>query len=174
MSISQGLKAGLAAGVIYGLMVGMLHFGTLEACRTTQLQFIQNRIASQNPPTNATASELFATDVIYYPMIYAIWGLVYGVIYGAIFAYLYSRIPGRNSRSKGVLLSVPVFLIGLFAGPAFFGYQCSPTYLPYFFLVAGLPVSVAFGYVLVVFFDSFVRVALEQGAGSVKAGGNLN
>jgi hypothetical protein len=173
MPISQGLKAGLAAGVVYGLMVGMLHFGTLEACRTTQLQYIETQIASQNPATNATADQLFATDVIYFPMIYGIWALVYGVIFGAFFAYLYSRIPGGSSKSKGVFLSFPVFLIGIFAGPAFFGYQCSPAYLPYFFLAAGFPVSIAFGYTLGVFFDSFGRLALERGEGSGRGGANL-
>jgi hypothetical protein len=160
MPISQGLKAGLAAGVIYGLMVGMLHFGVLEACRTTQLQYIATQIVRQN--INATASDLFATDLVYYPMIYGLWSLVYGVIYGAAFALIYLRLPGSSSKRKGVILSIPVFFIGLFAGPAFFGYQCAPDYFPYVFQVAGFPVAVAFGYILGVFYDSFGRLAKEQ------------
>jgi hypothetical protein len=143
-------------------MVGMLHFGTLEACRTTQLQFIQSQISAQIHPTNATAEELFATDVIYYPMIYGLWSLVYGVIYGVLFAWIYLRVPGSTSTKKGVVMSIPVFLIGIFVGPAFFGYQCIPAYLPYIFLAAGLPVSIAFGYVLGVFYDSFGRLEKEE------------
>ena len=69
--VSQGLKAGLAAGIVYGLMVGMLHLGALEACRTTQLQYIATQITNQN--INATAGDLFATDLVYYPMIYGLW-----------------------------------------------------------------------------------------------------
>ena len=168
MSISQGLKAGLAAGVIYGLVVGMLHFGTLEACRATQLQFIQAQIDSLGSSINYTATQLFATDVIYYPIIYGLWSLIYGVIFGALFAWGYSRLPGSTSKSKGLILSIPVFLVGIFAGPAFFGYQCNPEYLPFLFLAAGLPVAVVFGYVLGVFYDSFGRLAIEEKENSRK------
>lgn len=160
LSISQGLKAGLAAGVVYGLMVGLLHFGALEACRTSQLQYIANQIANQN--LNATASDLFATDVVYYPMIYGLWSLVYGVVFGVVFALAYLKIPGRDSRRKGFVLAIPVFFIGLFIGPAFFGYQCTPSYLPYLFQAGGLPVSFIFGFVLGTFYDSFGRLAVEQ------------
>ena len=160
VAVSQGLKAGLAAGVVYALMVGMLHFGALEACKTTQLQYIATQIAKQN--INATADDLFATDAIYYPMIYGLWSLVYGVIYGAVFALIYLRLPGGSSKRKGMILSIPVFIIGLFAGPAFFGYQCVPSYIPYIFQVAGFPVAIAFGYILGVFYDSFGRLAVEQ------------
>lgn len=160
MSISQGLKAGLAAGVVYGLMVGLLHFGALEACKTTQLDYIANQIASQN--LNASAIDLFTTDVIYYPMIYGLWSLVYGVIFGAAFALIYFKLPGSDSRKKGFILAIPVFLVGLFAGPAFFGYQCAPYYIPYLFQASGLPVSVVFGFVLGTFYDSFGRLAAEQ------------
>lgn len=160
MPISQGLKAGLAAGVIYGFMIGMLHFGVLEACKTTQLQYIAEQIAAQN--VNATASDLFATDVIYYPMIYGLWGLIYGVIFGIIFAFLYHVLPGSGSRAKGLVLGTPVFIVGLLAGPAFFGYQCIPAYIPYLFQAAGFPSAIAFGFVLGTFYDSFGRLAAEQ------------
>ncbi len=160
MPISQGLKAGLAAGVVYGLMIGLLHFGTLEACRTTQLVYIQGQLDKIG--SNATATDLFATDVIYYPMIYGLWSLVYGVIFGAVFAYVYTNLPGANSKIKGTVLGVAVFVIGIFAGPAFFGYQCDPSFLPYIFLAAGFPVAMVFGYVLGVFYDSFGRLAKEE------------
>ena len=160
MSISQGLKAGLAAGVVYGLLVGLLHFGALEACRTTQLEYIAQQIAGQN--VNATAADLFATDVIYYPMIYGLWSLIYGVIFGVIFAVGYLKIPGHSSRRKGYVLALPVFIVGLLVGPAFFGYQCTPYYIPYLFQASGLPVSIIFGFVLGTFYDSFGRLAVEQ------------
>ena len=160
MPISQGLKAGLAAGVVYGLMVGLLHFGALEACKTTQMEYIASQIANQN--LNATASDLFATDVIYYPMIYGLWSLIYGLIFGIVFSLGYLKLPGRDSRKKGFVLAIPVFLIGLFVGPAFFGYQCTPYYVPYLFQASGLPVSFIFGFVLGTFYDSFGRLAIEQ------------
>ncbi|MGH2639903.1 MAG: hypothetical protein ACRDF4_11600 [Rhabdochlamydiaceae bacterium] len=171
MPVSQGLKAGLAAGVIYGVMVGMLHFGTLEACRDTQIQYIQSQLILQNPPTNATAQDLFATDLIYFPMVYGIWGLVYGVIYGAVFALVYLRLPGSSSKRKAMILVAPIFVIGIIAGPAFFAYQCNPGYIPYVALGAGLPVSAAFGYVLGVFYDSFGRLRKEEEEEALKRDG---
>ena len=162
MPISQGLKAGLAAGVVYGAMVGLLHLGTLEACSSTQISIIAKELLQQNPPSNASASGMFSTDVLYFPMVYGIWGLIYGVIYGAVFAAIYLRLPGSNSKRKGMTLGVPVFLIGLVAGPAYFYYTCSPSYLPLISIGLGLPASFLFGYVLGLFYDSFGRLAIEE------------
>jgi|SRR5579872_2525151 len=161
MPISQGLKAGLAAGVIYGVLVGLLHLSTLEACSSSQLAYINQQLVL-HPVANVTASDLFTTDTIYYPMIYGIWGLIYGVIFGAIFATLYFKLPGLNSKRKGMFLAVPVFFIGVLAGPASFFYQCNPSFLPYISFALGVPVSFVFGYVLGVFYDSFGRLAKEQ------------
>jgi hypothetical protein len=168
LSISLGLKAGLAAGVIYGAMVGLLHLGTLEACSATQISFIAHQLQNQNPPSNASATSLFSTDVIYFPMIYGLWSLVYGVVYGLVFAVLYFKLPGINSKKKGMVLGIPVFLIGAFLGPAAFNYACSPSFVPYIALAAGLPASFAFGYVLGLFYDSFGRLALEEKQSEVK------
>lgn len=163
MSISQGLKAGLAAGVIYGGVVALLHIGTLEACSATQIGYIQHELQRLGIPTNETASQMFSTDVLYFPMIYGIWALVYGVMYGAFYAALYSRLPGSNSKVKGMSLGIPVFLIGVFAGPMdYLAYHCSPSFIPLISLVLSVPASFLFGYVLGVFYDSFGRLALEQ------------
>ena len=161
MPISQGLKAGLAAGVIYGVLIGLLHLGTLEACSSSQLSYISQQLAL-HPVANVTATDLFATDIIYYPMVYGIWSLIYGVIFGAIFAGLYLRLPGINSKRKGMVLAIPVFFIGVIAGPASFFYACNPSFIPYISFSLGLPVSFAFGYVLGIFYDSFGRLAKEQ------------
>ena len=159
---SQGLKAGLAAGVIYGLLVGLLHLSTLELCSQNQVQFIATQLLKQPPGGNVTAQDLFATDLVYFPMIFGIVALIYGVVYGVIFSFLYGRIPGSSSKRKGMVFALPVFVIGIFAGPAAFSYDCSPSFVPLLSLAAGLPVSLAFGYVLGVFFDSFGRLAQEQ------------
>jgi len=142
--------------------VGLLHLGTLEACSATQISYISQHLLSQNPPSNASASSMFSTDVLYFPMVYGIWGLIYGVIYGAVFAALYFKLPGSGSKRKGMSLGIPVFLIGVFAGPAFFLYNCSPSYLPWISIGLGLPASFLFGYVLGLFYDSFGRLALEE------------
>ncbi len=164
--ISQGLKAGLAAGVIYGAMIGLLHFGTLQACGATQLQYISSELLKQ-PSSNATAQELFSTDLIYFPMFTGLTTLVFGVICGAIFAILYQRLPGSNSKRKGMVLVLPEYiilnlLIGVTFGPAFFLYQCNPSYFPLISALAGVPASFAFGYILGIFYDSFGRLRREE------------
>jgi hypothetical protein len=175
MSISQGLKAGLAAGVVYGGIVALLHIGTLEACASTQIGFIQQQLTRLGTPTNETASQMFGTDVLYFPMIYGIWGLIYGVIYGAVYASLYSKLPGSNSKLKGMSLGIPVFLVGVFAGPMdYLAYHCSPSFIPVISLVLALPTSFLFGYVLGLFYDSFGRLALEQKAEREKENAGMN
>ncbi len=161
-NVSLGLKAGLAAGVIYGAMVGILHLTTLEVCRTAQINFISSQLLKQAAPSNSSALDLFATDVVYYPMVYGIWALIYGVLFGVIFAYAYRRLPGIGSRRKGMALAIPVFFVSLFAGPASFFYQCDPSFYPIIPTVLGFPVSIAFGYVLGMFYDSFGRLLQEE------------
>jgi hypothetical protein len=162
MPWSQGVKAGLAAGVIYGGLVGLLHLGTLEACSSAQISYISHQLILQNPPTNETASAMFGTDVLYFPMVYGVWGLIYGVLYGLLFSIIYFRLPGSTSKKKGMALGIPVFLIGVFAGPAYVLYACSPSFLSWISMGMGLPISFLFGYFLGLFYDSFGRLALEQ------------
>ncbi|MHB8568056.1 MAG: hypothetical protein ACYC7D_07980 [Nitrososphaerales archaeon] len=165
--ISQGLKAGLAAGVIYGAMIGLLHFATLEACSPAQLQYISTELLKQVAPSNATAQDLFSTDLIYFPMFTGLTTLVFGVVCGAFFAALYLKLPGSSSKKKGMVLAIPGyvilnFLVGVTFGPAFFLYQCNPSYLPVVPALVGIPASFAFGYILGVFYDSFGRLREEQ------------
>jgi hypothetical protein len=163
LPLSQGLKAGLAAGVVYGGLVGLLHVGTLEACSATQISYISQQLLKLNAPTNETASQMFSTDVLYFPMIYGIWGLLYGVFYGAVFGIIYHRLPGSDSKKKGMSLALPVFIIGVFAGPMdYFLYHCSSALVPAISLGLSLPVCVLFGYFLGLFYDSFGRLALEE------------
>jgi hypothetical protein len=158
VSTSQGLKAGLAAGVIYGVVIGLLHLGTLEVCSSAQLQYIGERLSQLSPPSNETAKELFAADLEWYPMAYGIWALVYGVAFGAIFAAIYLRLPGSNSKRKGMALGIGVLIVGFFIGPASLSYTCTPTYFPTIANIAGIAAAVVYGYVLGVFYDSFGRL----------------
>jgi len=163
LPLSQGLKAGLAAGVVYGALVGVLHIGTLEACSASQISYISQQLLKLNAPSNETATQMFGTEVLYFPMIYGIWGLIYGVLYGALYASLYTRLPGSNSKMKGLSLAIPVFLIGVFAGPMdYLAYHCSPGYVPIVSVLIGVPVCFVFGYFLGLFYDSFGRLALEE------------
>ncbi|MHB1908148.1 MAG: hypothetical protein ACYCQJ_04650 [Nitrososphaerales archaeon] len=162
-AISQGLKGGLAAGAIYGLMIGLLHLFTLEGCESYILVFISGRLASLVPPSNATAIDLFQTDLVYNPMVYGIWALIYGVIFGLVFGLAINKIPGSSARKKGVFLGLFLFVADFLVGPGFFiAYACGTSVIPYLALGLSLPASLGFGYLLGVFFDSFGRLEKEE------------
>ena len=131
-AISQGLKGGLAAGAIYGLMIGLLHLFTLEGCESYILVFISGRLASLVPPSNASAIDLFQTDLVYNPMVYGIWALIYGVIFGLVFGLAINKIPGSSARKKGVFLGLFLFVADFLVGPGFFiAYACGTSVIPY-------------------------------------------
>ena len=158
--ISQGLKAGLAAGVIYGFLIGISHFSYLEVCSSTQLQYIAERIIELH--SSGTAQAVFSTDLIDIPIYWGIGSLVLGVIYGVAYSLLYRRLPGPDSRSKGLSMGVIVFILGYLLGTSGFEIACSPAYFPYIALALSLPISLLFGYVLGIFYDSFGRLAEER------------
>lgn len=161
-NISQGLKAGLAGGVVYGLMVGLIHLGTLEACSSAQIQFISQHLAQLSPQSNSTAQQLFSTDVVYFPMVYGLWALIYGLLFGVLFALLYTRLPGTNSKRKGMVLGVGVLLVGFFVGPASYSYACSSFFFPSVATIGGFASGIFFGFVLGMFYDSFGRLHEEE------------
>lgn len=140
-------------------MLGLLHGGTLEACSSAQLQFISNHLPST---TNQTAQELFAYDVEYFPIVYGIWALVYGVLFGAIFSAIYARLPGSNSKRKGIVLGFGLAIVSLFVGPGSLSYSCGSNIFPILASTAGVAAGLFFGLVLGIFYDSFGRLHEEE------------
>ena len=161
MPISQGLKAGLAAGVVYGLMIGILHVSFQAACSTDQLAYITQQIATRNLQ-NVTAQEIYSTDLIMLPIYWGLGALILGVLYGVTFGLLYTAIPGISSQKKGIFLGIAVFAIGFLMGLPGYGIACTPDFMSFLPLLLSVPISLAFGYLLGVFYDSFGRLAKEQ------------
>lgn len=164
LPISQGLKAGLAAGVIYGLLIGVLHLGFQTECSADQIQYITQQLALRNLSGNVTAQQIFSTDLVVLPIYWGIGSLILGIAYGVVFSLAYKYIPGVNSKRKGLTLSVPVFLLGYLFGVSGYGIACTPSYLSYLPLAISLPISLVFGYVLGIFYDSFGRLSNEEKA----------
>ncbi|MCL5067698.1 MAG: hypothetical protein M1368_05015 [Thaumarchaeota archaeon] len=167
MPISQGLKAGLAAGVIYGLLIGILHLSFQAACSADQLAYISQQIALRNLQ-NVTAQEIYSADLVALPIYWGLGALILGVIYGITFGSIYSSIPGRDSRKKGLAISIPVFLIGFVMGLPGYGIACTPNFLSFLPLILSVPISFAFGYILGIFYDSFGRLVKEERAGEAE------
>ncbi len=158
-NFSQGVKAGLAAGVIYAVMIGLLSLSTFLGCSNAQIAYI-----AQHHPANVTASEVFySTTIVYFPMVYGVLTLIFGLIFGIIFALAYSILPGSTSRVKGSALGVGAFLTVAFLGPGFFvEYTCGGSLFPYFTFGLSIPVALIFGFLLGSFYDSFGRLEREE------------
>ena len=175
-SLSKGIKAGLAAGVIYAVLIGLLHTAFLSVCNSYQIAFIQTQIANLNPTTVITAGtttittttsfpsaqELFSTDLVVLSLDWAVGALVAGVIYGCIFGAIYDRLPGSTSKKKGLFLSVFVFIFGIIFGLSGWEIGCSPDYFHLIPVLASIPISGAFGYLLGMLYDSFGVVEREE------------
>ncbi len=159
--LSQAAKGGLAAGLIFGFLIGILHLGTLAACSSSQLGYIHNRLATLGE-TNQSASTIFSFDLVYYPMVNGLTGFVLAEILAVGFGALYLKLPGRDSKRKGEVWAIPVYVVALIVGPAYIPYQCSPVFIPYLATIACFPAAVVFGYLLGVFYDAFGRLAVEQ------------
>lgn len=175
-SLTKGIKAGLAAGVVYALLIGLLHTGFLSLCSSYQISFIQTQIANINPTTMITtnsstittttaipsAQDIFNTDLVVLSLDWAVGALIAGVLYGAVFGILWERIPGATSRRKGLFLSAFVFLLGIVFGLSGWELGCSPDYYHFFPVAASIPISAAYGYLLGLLYDSFGEVEIEE------------
>jgi hypothetical protein len=159
--LSQAAKAGLAAGLIFGAIIGVIHLTTLAVCSSAQLNYITGKLQAEHI-TNQTASGVFGFDLVYYPMVNGLTGFILGEILAVGYGAAYLLLPGSNSKRKGELYAVPVFIVTVVVGPAYVAYTCSPFFIPYIATAAAFPASIAFGYLLGVFYDAFGRLAIEQ------------
>jgi hypothetical protein len=147
--LSKGLKAGLAAGVIYAglvavtLLVLFLAFRSVEILNLTVVY-----------PKNAT--QVYSILLVSVPTFYGIVSLIVGVIFGVAFTLSYAHLLGRTSTRKGMFLGIFVFLFNLFV--IGIGYVANtPEYLAIAVSVVAFGSTIAYGYVLGFFYDRFER-----------------
>lgn len=159
--LSQGLKAGLASGVIYGLLVGSSHFTFQAACSRDQINGIAQKILVENLQ-NVTAKQIYSTQLVVIPIYWGLGALILGVVFGIVFSLLYRVLPGSSSPSKGLAFSLVVFALGFLLGLPGYGIACTPQILSLLPLILSLPISLVFGYVLGVFYGNFGRLAAQR------------
>ena len=95
-------------------------------------------------------------------MVNGIWAMIYGVLSGALFAFIYTRLPGTNSKQKGMVLGIGVLVVGFLVGPASYSYACSSDVFPALATIGGFASGIFFGFVLGVFYDAFGRLHEEE------------
>ncbi len=103
-----GLKAGAIAGIIYGLVLGLLSYITVVADKGTIVAVLTKNLPANSP---FTVQQLYDIVIIFTPAIAATAGIFGGLIIGAIYGRLFESIPGRTSVVKGVLVGALLWVI---------------------------------------------------------------
>jgi hypothetical protein len=157
--IKRGAKAGVVAGLIYGILSGIAGLIYLIVMKDDVISKISASLPSNVP---ITAEQVYPLALGMSIPSSVIWGLIFGAIFGIFFAVIHEEWIGKNSRIKGLTLTLVILVllaIGdiLAPGNAAAGiFLIQMNWLPaavltsIFFLV--------FGYLLGMFFDRFGRI----------------
>jgi len=106
--------AGVLAGFIYGFCAGLLIL-VLSFTVFHDEQLAQYR-AVVPPDASITAEEaLKRARILIIPLNMLTLGVVPGALLGVGFAIIRDRLPGRNSRAKGMILASFIWLVALIA-----------------------------------------------------------
>ena len=81
-SAGNGAKAGIVAGIAYGLILAVTTYFTLESIRSNILAAITQQLPSG---TQFTPDQIFNIALVVAPIVVVIVGVLGGVILGAIY-----------------------------------------------------------------------------------------
>jgi hypothetical protein len=111
-STSIGAKAGVIAGILYGIVLAVLSYVTLVIDKSQIISALTKSLPANSP---FTAEQLYGIALELGPITAAGEGLIGGLIVGAIYGRVFERIPGKTSVIKGVLVGVVLWsFIGVF------------------------------------------------------------
>lgn len=108
-SAGNGAKAGLIAGIAYGIVLGITSYFTLVSEKSTVIADITSSLPSN---TSFTPEQLYNIALIAAPVVVIIVGVIGGLILGAIYGKLVERIPGGSTVIKGVMFGVVLWFLG--------------------------------------------------------------
>jgi hypothetical protein len=110
----RGVKAGVIAGVVYGIALAVLSYITVISQKNTIITDISNKLPADSP---FTAQELYSIVVFSAPLIAAVGGVVGGVIVGALYGRFFEKLPGGRPIVKGIVVAIFLwFVIGVLLG----------------------------------------------------------
>ncbi|MHB1470312.1 MAG: DUF6789 family protein [Thermoplasmataceae archaeon] len=145
---STGAKAGVVAGIAYGILGAIFTLVILivdKSAIIAALDAYASTLSSLGLKTSGSA--LYSTELLTAPVGAVIEGIVGGIILGAIFGLAVHKIPGRNDKVKGmvfgfILWFIFTVLMGLFSRTEFGNTYYLLTVL------TGLVSVVVYGYIL--------------------------
>jgi|SRR3984957_18367504 len=151
-SASNGAKAGVVAGVAYGILLSIVSYFTLLSIKSSVIS-----VLSQNLPPSSpfTPEQLFGIALLLTPVIVAVGGVIGGLILGAIYGKLIEKIPGRSPVMKGIIFGAVLWLLVSVLG----GYGNIQYGLEYYLVQVGtgLAGALLFGVLLGYFYGRFTR-----------------
>jgi hypothetical protein len=167
-STANGAKAGVVAGVLYGVVLAILSYFTVVSEKSLIISAITNKAA--NSPF--TPEQLYGIVLIATPIVVLIGGLIGGTVVGALYGRLFERIPGGSSTVRGIVVGIALWLVlSVLGGIGNLQYGAL-TYLSG--VVVGLVSALLFGFVLGYFYGRFIKpketYELKQDTGALKAG----
>jgi hypothetical protein len=164
----NGVKAGLVAGILYGIVLAILSYFTVMSEKSTIIAAI-----TKNMPANTsfTPEQLYGIALIAAPVVATIGGIIGGLIIGAIYGRLFEKIPGGSSTIKGILVGIVLWvLISVIGGAGNLQYGIG-SYLTG--IGVGLVSALLFGFLLGYFYGRFCRpkdtYEIKDDMGSVKS-----
>jgi hypothetical protein len=151
-SASNGAKAGVVAGIAYGILLSIVSYFTLISIKSTVIS-----VLSQNLPSNSpfTPEQLFGIALLLTPVIVAVAGVIGGLILGVIYGKLIEKIPGKSPVIKGIIFGTVLWLLVSVLG----GYNNIGYGLEYYLVQVGtgLAGALLFGVLLGYFYGRFMR-----------------
>ncbi len=152
-STGNGAKAGLVAGVAYGIVLGIVSYFTLVSIKSTVITDITNSL-----PANSTFTpdQVYNIALLIAPVFVIIVGVIGGLILGAIYGKLLERIPGGSPVIKGIIFGLVLWLLSsVIGGLGNLGEYGLEYYLAN--LGTGLVGALIFGVLLGYFYGRFIR-----------------
>ena len=113
-SATNGAKAGLVAGVPYGIIEAIIAYLALISMKQTIISTIAGKLPAS---TTLTANQVFDIALLVTPVIVVIGGVIGGLILGAIYGWLFEKIPGGKALNKGMIFGIILwFLLSVLLG----------------------------------------------------------
>ena len=106
MKWGLGLKSGIAAGSVYGLLAGFVSLAIVVLMREEIIKQIQAQFAKLPYEIPVTAEDVYPVTLAMSVPGSVIGGLIVGGILGIVFLLLHDQLPGRDPARKGLCFSL--------------------------------------------------------------------
>lgn len=157
MDWGRFLKTGVVAGIIYGILQGIVTMLSYVFYREQIIEIIRSSIPSniEIPMTMEQLADIGMMTAIPGSII---GGIIAGLIFAFIFSLMYSELIGKNSKRKGLFLAI-LLLIGIIIGELALQGVVGGLFLFQTKFIMLTPLNavffLVFGYVIGIFYDKF-------------------